>query len=311
MAVICFFVIGILIGCLDYQFRFSSATRFGLGCYILMAIGLQGGVALMQTTDITQAIAAIGVALVIVIIMPLYIYPITKKMFGKITGGAVAASYACYSPTTYAVALHFLQEHHVEAKGYMAAAMALGEPLGIAVILMILGKKIIKSDHENLPTFLMPFTIGPCLLLILSLVVGLVIGNNPMTVKSVEPFYKSLFMGGLCVFVLAEGLEVSTKIKGLFKKGIGLFIFAILIPIIGAAIGLLVSYWMHLPTSTAFLLTILCASANYTTVPATFTIKLPEADIGIYESMPLCLTFTFNVVIGMGVYWYLIHLWNL
>jgi hypothetical protein len=50
------------------------------------------------------------------------------------------------------------------------------------------------------------------------------------------------------------------------------------------------------------LFVVLCASASYIAVPAAIRLVLPEANPGLYVSMPLALTFPFNVTLGIPLY---------
>jgi hypothetical protein len=57
------------------------------------------------------------------------------------------------------------------------------------------------------------------------------------------------------------------------------------------------------------LLAVLCASASYIAVPAAVRLAIPEANPGLYVPMALAITFPFNIVIGLPLYWALITAW--
>ena len=57
-----------------------------------------------------------------------------------------------------------------------------------------------------------------------------------------------------------------------------------------------------------FLLMVLSASASYIAVPAAMRLALPEAKSGIYLSLPVGITFSFNLTIGMPLYFYIVNL---
>jgi hypothetical protein len=48
---------------------------------------------------------------------------------------------------------------------------------------------------------------------------------------------------------------------------------------------------------------ILCASASYIAVPATLRISLPEANPSIYITLSLAVTFPFNIIVGIPLYY--------
>jgi hypothetical protein len=54
---------------------------------------------------------------------------------------------------------------------------------------------------------------------------------------------------------------------------------------------------------------VLCASASYIAVPAAVRLAIPEANPGLYVPMALAITFPFNIVIGLPLYWALITAW--
>ena len=73
-------------------------------------------------------------------------------------------------------------------------------------------------------------------------------------------------------------------------------------PLIGASIGLTVSYLIGLDVGTGLLFTVLCASASYIAAPAAMRLALPEANAAIYVPMSLAITFPFNVTVGIPLY---------
>jgi hypothetical protein len=57
----------------------------------------------------------------------------------------------------------------------------------------------------------------------------------------------------------------------------------------------------------ALLFAVLCASASYIAVPAAMRMTIPEANPSLYISMALALTFPFNIIIGIPVYFQIIQ----
>ena len=53
-----------------------------------------------------------------------------------------------------------------------------------------------------------------------------------------------------------------------------------------------------------FLMGILGASASYIAVPAAMRQAVPNADPGIYLPMALGMTFPFNIIVGLPIYWF-------
>ena len=74
-------------------------------------------------------------------------------------------------------------------------------------------------------------------------------------------------------------------------------------PLMGAAVGLGASFLIGLDIGTALLFTVLCASASYIAVPAAMRLALPEANPSIYVPMSLAVTFPFNIILGIPLYY--------
>ena len=75
-------------------------------------------------------------------------------------------------------------------------------------------------------------------------------------------------------------------------------------PLLGAATGLGLSYLIGLDVGTGSLFTTLCAGASYIAVPAAMRLALPEANAAIYVPMSLAVTFPFNIMLGIPLYYH-------
>ena len=104
------------------------------------------------------------------------------------------------------------------------------------------------------------------------------------------------------------GLVAAGRIKDLGKTGSFLISFSILIPIVNAAIGILLAKASEMAQGNALLFSVLCASASYIAVPAAMRMTLPEANPSLYVTTALALTFPFNIIVGIPLYLYGINL---
>ena len=92
-----------------------------------------------------------------------------------------------------------------------------------------------------------------------------------------------------------------------FKKfTFSLLIFGIYMPIISALIGMILCFIIDVDVGTTLLFTVLCSSASYIAVPAAMRLALPEAKAGIYIPMSLAITFPFNIILGIPIYYFII-----
>ena len=78
--------------------------------------------------------------------------------------------------------------------------------------------------------------------------------------------------------------------------------FAIVMPLLGAIIGLGAALLIGLTLGGIVLLMILSASASYIAVPAAMRVALPEANPSIYLTLSLGVTFPFNLTLGIPLY---------
>ncbi len=89
------------------------------------------------------------------------------------------------------------------------------------------------------------------------------------------------------------------------------FVFAVLVPLINAAVALPIAHGLNLDRGDALLFCVLCASASYIAVSAATRLAVPEANPGLYVTMALALTFPFNIIIGLPLYLSVInHFWR-
>jgi hypothetical protein len=98
--------------------------------------------------------------------------------------------------------------------------------------------------------------------------------------------------------------EALSKVR--FDK-IRVILFAFVMPSILAWFGLLVGYFLNLPTGSVLVLAALTASASYIAAPVAIRGAVPSADIGLVMLASLGVTFPFNVIIGIPLY----HSWIL
>ena len=83
------------------------------------------------------------------------------------------------------------------------------------------------------------------------------------------------------------------------------FLTALLLPLINGALALAAGAGLGLPVGDLMLLTVLAASASYIAVPAAMRLALPEANPSTYLAMSLAITFPFNILFGIPLYYQL------
>lgn len=276
--------------------------------YLLFAIGFKGGVELIKSGVTHDVILTLLAAMIMACFVPIYSFFILKLKLDTYDAAAIAATYGSISAVTFITASAFLSELGINYDGYMVAALALMESPAIIVGLILVniftadGKREFSWGEVLQEAFLN----SSVFLLVGSLLIGVLTGEHGWHV--LEPFTQGLFYGVLTFFLLDMGLIAAKRIKDLQKTGIFLISFAILIPILNAGIGLVISKLIGLSQGDSLLFAVLCASASYIAVPAAMRMTVPEANPSLYVSTALAVTFPFNIIVGIPLYLYGINL---
>ncbi|WNZ22494.1 MAG: sodium-dependent bicarbonate transport family permease [Leptolyngbya sp. IPPAS B-1204] len=279
-----------------------------LSLYLLFSIGFKGGVELIKSGITQEVILTLLAAMIMACFVPIYTFFILRLKLDTYDAAAIAATYGSISAVTFITASAFLTELSIDFDGYMVAALALMESPAIIVGLILVNLFTVDGKRDfSWPEVLQEaFLNSSVFLLVGSLLIGVLTGEHGWQV--LEPFTQGLFYGILTFFLLDMGLVAARRIKDLQKTGGFLILFAILIPIVNAGIGLLIAKFIGMPRGDALLFAVLCASASYIAVPAAMRLTVPEANPSLYVSTALAVTFPFNIIVGIPLYLYAINL---
>ncbi len=301
---ILFFLIGLFAGIVRADLKLPESIYEILSIYLLLAIGLKGGVQL-STTDLGGLIVPAFGAILIGIFIPIVAYPILRRLgkFGRSDAAAIAAHYGSVSAVTYAVVLTFLDKRAISYEDYTTVLLVLLEIPAIAVGIFIAR---FRASNEKLSTskLLREVFFGRGIYLLLAgLLVGFVLG--PQGIESVRIVFFDPFKGVLALFLLEMGLVASHRLNELRQLGAFLFFFAIAMPIFSGALGTIVGWSVGLSIGGTAVLATLAGSASYIAAPAAMRIAVPEANPTLYITAALGITFPFNLVIGIPIYYWM------
>lgn len=301
--VILFFIFGIGAGLLKSNLEVPQQIAKFLSLYLLMAIGLKGGFALnasgINADVLTLMLLAVGLAIAV----PLISYRFLCRYLDGFNAAGVAATYGSISAVTFVTATQFLAGIGVEYSDYMAAAMAMMEAPAI-VIAIFIANQIRQTHSTGISTILREsFTEGANLLLIASLIIGMTAG--PVGASVMKPFTGDLFTGLLAFFLLDMGLQVAKRIPYLKDKSPALLAYAIIAPVLHSLLALGLCLLFGIDLGNTVLLMVLAASASYIAVPAALKESMPEASPSVYLGLSLGVTFPFNVIVGIPLYYWL------
>jgi hypothetical protein len=296
--VVLFFVFGVVAGLVRSDLKLPPALYDTLSILLLLAIGLHGGVELAE-----QASAALlGQMLLVLamgVLLPLIAFPMLRVLrFGRVDAASIAAHYGSVSAGTFAVVVAYLLAEGVFFESYMPLFVAVLEIPAILVGI-VLARGLSKSTQWR--ELGREIFLGKSIVLLLGgLIIGVLAGKE--AIAPLEPLYTSMFAPVLALFLLEMGLIASRHMGGLRKSGLRLAMFALVMPWVGAAVGLGFATLMGLSVGGTAMLATLGASASYIAVPAAMRLALPEANPSLSLGASLGITFPFNIIIGIPLY---------
>lgn len=136
------------------------------------------------------------------------------------------------------------------------------------------------------------------------LVGGLLIGwaSGAEGYAQVKPFFDGGFKGALTLFLLGMGLTAGERIGELRKSGAFLLAFGLTVPVLHGVVGVALGHWAGLSVGGATVLGAMAASASYIAGPAAVRMSLPEANPSVPLALALGITFPFNLVFGIPLF---------
>jgi uncharacterized protein len=252
------FVLGMLAVAVKSDLRMPDALYSSLTIYLLLAIGLKGGVEL------------------------------SKAEPGEV-----------WLPALAAVAIG-MTIPDVSYEGFLPTLLAIMEFPGIIVALALARSG--AGDGGNWREALRETLSGRSIVLLAGgLLIGLVTGPDGM--EQVSPFFVAPFVGVLTLFLLELGMTAARRLPDVAQVGAKLIGFAVVTPIALGTVGVLVGTAAGLSLGGSTVLGVLAASASYIAAPAAVRVALPEANPGLYLTASLAITFPFNLVAGIPLYY--------
>ncbi len=337
---ILFFFLGALAAAVRSNLRVPPAVTKLLSLYLLWAIGFRGGVHLLEGGLTQQAMVALGLAIGLALVVPVYSFFILRMKLDPANAAAVCATYGSISAVTFMTAATVLEQRQIPYGGHMVAAMALMESPAIVIALLLLrqaersearkgavasgssdagearaeqasfGSRASRTRDPNAPInwwmlFHEAFLNGPVILLLGSLAIGVLTGDRGY--QAFKPLCTDLFNGVLVFFLLDLGLVAARKLRAMKGQSTFLIAFALISPPVNAALAIALAHVCGLSEGDSVLLAVLGSSASYIAVPAAMRLIIPQANPGLYIPMALGITFPFNISVGIPLYVWVVH----
>ena len=298
--VILFFLLGLAARLLKSDLRLPEPIYEALSVYLLLALGLKGGIELARY-PLSQLGPQIAAVIALGCVLPLLAF-LALRALGRLPradAASIAAHYGSVSVVTFAAAMTWIEVRGIPAEAYLPLFVALLEAPGIIVgVLLARG---VSGGAAQWGGVLREVMTGKSVILLLGgLAIGAVLG--PAGVEPVAPWFFDLFKGALTLFMLELGLVTGRQLGALRTSGAFLVAFGIVTPLVFGMIGAVLGVLLGLSEGGATVLAVLAASASYIAAPAAMRVAVPEANPGLSLPVVLGVTFPFNLLIGFPVY---------
>ena len=293
------FLSGITFGLVS-KILFPNLLSKFLGYYLLFALGLKGGQSLQNNGFTDEVLKVLSLGAFFAILIPLLSYLYLKNILNIDDAAALSGTYGSVSAVTYVTALTYLSSSYQNYDNFMSAVLVVMEFPAIFMALYLVTRKS-TDNKNNIGTIKTAFTEIPNVVLISSLIIGFSLNLN--SVSQIELLTDTLFEYVLFVFLFVMGTRVARRIGELTGKSKNLIIFALVTPIFGSLLALFAAVNFSLSLGNATLLMVLTASASYIAVPAVVKDAIPNANPAIYLGLSLGVTFPFNIIFGIPLYY--------
>lgn len=322
--IVLFFLFGVIAARIKSDLKIPDAISEFLPIYLLAAIGLHGGIE-MRNTGFAEMLVPMLVAIGLSLLFTLNHYQILRRLgkFNIFDSYALASTYGAVGAVTFSVGISFLKNQGVTSEGYLAAILAVLEPVAFILAIFMTNmavSKQIKSKKEflgkideqseismgisetrtNLKQVLHESITGKAIVILLgSIIIGYVIGEEGFS--SISIVFDELFTGAIVIFLIEMGIIAGQRLDDIKKVGVFLTSFAIIMPTFNGIVGVLVSTALGLSLGGAVMFGLLLASASFIAAPAVLRHAIPQAKPSLYITSALGITFPYNIIVLLPI----------
>ncbi len=302
--VVFFFLLGVFARLVKSDLRLPEALYETLSIYLLLAIGLKGGIELSK-----QPLAALApqvlACMALGFVIPFVMYPVARALrLSGVDAAALVAHYGSVSVVTFAVATAALTREGIAYESHAALWVAVMEAPGLVAGILLARWSLrdagrgTRTDWGSLAHDVL---FGKSVLLLLGgIVIGAVAGEAgtvPIKAVFIDPF-----KGVLALFLLELGLVAGGRLAEVRRFGPAVLVIGVIAPPLLALAGAATGWALGLSTGGIALLATLAASASYIAAPTAMRIAVPQANAALSITAALGITFPFNIVIGIPLY---------
>ncbi len=300
--VILFFILGLAAGLMRSELRLPAALYETLALVLLLTIGIKGGEGLAKQA-LAQLLPQLGIVMLLGVAQTLIAYFVLSRVckLSRADAASTAAHYGSVSVATFAVATSWLVSRNIAFEPQLTIFLTVMEVPAI-VVGIVLARGL--STQTDWPALAHESLLGKGVTLLIG---GIAVGwaAGPEGLAPIKGLFYDLFKGALALFLLEMGLIVARQAGELRKRGLFIIAFGLLMPLLSAMLGTACGVAMGLSVGGITLLTTLAASASYIAVPATMRLAVPEANPALSLAAVLGVTFPFNILVGIPLYYWL------
>ena len=295
------FMFGFLASRVKSDVRIPEAIYQFLSIYLLFGIGLKGGHSL-KASSLSELLVPSLATIICGILIPILAFAVLKFIRGlnDIDRGSISAHYGSTSLVTFSAAILFLESNSIFVEGFAPALLTLMEIPGLIVGIYLASRSM--TTKVGWAATIKEVLLGKTVLLLIG---GLFIGfiTSSEGYQKVSPFFVELLGGFLVLFLLHLGYMAGSNFFEIKKVGAPLALFGLIFPIFSGAIGVGIGSVIGLSVGGATMLGVLSASASYIAAPAAVSVALPQASPTIALMSSIGITFPFNLIIGIPLYY--------
>ena len=321
--IILFFLFGIIAARIKSDLKIPEAISEFLPIYLLAAIGLHGGIE-MRNTGFENMLIPMLVAIGLSLLITLNHYQILRRLgkFNIFDSYALASTYGAVGAVTFSVGLSFLKNQGVTSEGYLAAILAVLEPVAFIMAIFLTNMAVSKQIRQKKKSFTTDDTsdlnmgiqetktklsqvlhesvTGKAIVILLgSIVIGYIIGESGF--DSIKIVFDEMFTGAIVIFMIEMGIIAGQRLGDIKKVGIFLIAFAVIMPTFNGIVGVLVATVMGLSLGGSVMFGLLLASASFIAAPAVLRHAIPQANPSLYITSALGITFPYNIIVLLPI----------
>lgn len=299
--IVLFFLLGVFARLVRSDLRLPDGLYDILAFYLLLSIGLKGGVELSRQ-PLADLAPQVGACIALGLAIPFLLVPILRALgFRRADSASIAGHYGSVSVVTFAVAVAYVEKRGLAVEPHAALWVALMEAPGLVTAIFL--ARWPRQAGERTPWGQLGHDVflgKSVLLLVGGLIIGAAVGEAG--VKAMHAVFVAPFKGILALFLLELGLVVGDRLPGIRRYGLRLFGFALLAPLVLSLLGTATGIAMGLSVGGVAIMATLAASASYIAAPTAMRIAVAEADSALAITAALAITFPFNLLVGIPLY---------